>query len=186
MYRLSFLVAFMMGCLLFHSQDARALFFTQGMYGFKNSSMLIGERRANLSGTEFKGTFYFDPVPMVPAAVGGALFYSKVEGSAPIHSMSGWGLDLEAVGWYPLPQYSITPYFKLGYTPYSSYTIKADGITLDYKPTGFCPSAGIKIDILFRLAVMVELTYRIEKYSDSMYKANDDSITLLVGGQLGI
>jgi hypothetical protein len=171
------------------STEGFALIDFPGGIGYKSvtikSTTLESESSSKLAGPEIQGSLHVDPFPVLPFSFGGTLHYATLSGGTNPENVKGWGLDLEARIWYPFMSSSFTPFFKGGYTVGGDYRVKTQEETYTCEPSGLAVSAGLRYDIIFRNGVFIQATYRSTKLTHRLYTQEENSISALLGGQVG-
>jgi hypothetical protein len=175
---------------LFWSSQGLAIMEGYGAMGYRMSrTSCCGpspEEDATGTGIEIQLGGYVDPVPLIPFAVGGALFYHQTGSAQDPVSSSGWGLDVEGKIWYPLPKIPFSIFAKGGYTLVGGYDVTTKDKTDQYTPSGPTVSGGLRFDILFRGAIFIQTTYRQSELKRKKETSRDTPISTVFGVQIGI
>jgi hypothetical protein len=178
----------MIGALI--STQALAIIEGNSAFGYRTSKTTCCGKgptdKATTTGFESQLGGFVDPFPIMPMAVGGTVYYHRTRDQEDVVSSSGWGIDVEAKIWYPMPRVPFTMFAKVGYTLIGGHRVSSDENTDQYSPKGWAVSGGIRLDILFRSAIFVQGTYRQTELKCKNETFQDTPTTLLAGVQIGI
>lgn len=172
------------------STQALAIIEGNSAFGYRTSKTTCCGKspkdKATTTGFEAQLGGFLDPFPILPMAVGGTIYYHRTRDQEDVVSSSGWGIDVEAKIWYPIPRVPFTLFAKGGYTIIGGYRVSSDKNAEQYSPNGLAVSGGIRLDILFRGAIFVQGTYRQTELKRKAETFQDTPTTLLAGVQIGL
>jgi hypothetical protein len=171
------------------SPQALAIIEGNSAIGYRTTKITCCDKsptdKTTATGFEAQLGGFVDPFPILPMAVGGTIYYHRTRDQEDIVSSSGWGIDVEAKIWYPIPRVPFTLFAKGGYSLIGGNSVSRDENTDQYSPNGLVVSGGIRLDILFRGAVFVQGTYRQTELKGKKETFQDTSATFLGGVQVG-